>query len=141
MLLIASNLILSQNTSTQNIDDSQIKEIYKGLKQNEYLKLRLQKTDNALTSAQNLINEQEKTISSFKNLANSKDQIISTLEEVRKQELNISRERETQFKSDINILKGDCCCVSQRYLKMKAIHNKKSYSITAMVVVVYPKDT
>ena len=107
VLLIASNMTSSQSTSTQNIDDSQIKEIYKGLKQNEYLKLRLQKTDNALTSAQNLINEQEKSISSFKNLANSKDQIISTLEEVRKQELNISRERETQFKADINILKGD----------------------------------
>ena len=106
-LLIASNLTSSQSTSTQNIDDSQVKEIYKGLKQNEYLKLRLQKTDNALTSAQNLINEQEKSISSFKNLANSKDQIISNLEEVRKQELNISRERETQLKADINILEGD----------------------------------
>lgn len=51
-------------------------------------------------------------INKYKNLlkgllADSKNQIISTLEEVRKQELNISRERETQFKADINILKGD----------------------------------
>mgnify|MGYP003583297677 FL=1 len=33
------------------------------------------------------------------------------------------------------------CCVSQRYLKMKAIHNKQDMSEEQMPVVVYPKDT
>ena len=33
------------------------------------------------------------------------------------------------------------CCVSQRYWKMKAIHNKSMYLIYLSYVVVYPKDT
>ena len=34
-----------------------------------------------------------------------------------------------------------CCCVSQRYWKMKAIHNTTSYQSAILSVVVYPKDT
>ncbi len=33
------------------------------------------------------------------------------------------------------------CCVSQRYWKMKAIHNTIDQAITFLIVVVYPKDT
>ena len=35
----------------------------------------------------------------------------------------------------------DCCCVSQRYLKMKAIHNSIFVILFFIAVVVYPKDT
>ena len=34
-----------------------------------------------------------------------------------------------------------CCCVSQRYWKMKAIHNNKMKTFISKYVVVYPKDT
>ena len=34
-----------------------------------------------------------------------------------------------------------CCCVSQRYWKMKAIHNSETMKSTRSCVVVYPKDT
>ena len=34
-----------------------------------------------------------------------------------------------------------CCCVSQRYLKMKAIHNQATAVPDIWDVVVYPKDT
>ena len=36
---------------------------------------------------------------------------------------------------------GECCCVSQRYWKMKAIHNKWWLFVHRNLVVVYPKDT
>ena len=40
------------------------------------------------------------------------------------------------------ILKGEVCCfVSQRYWKMKAIHNQKMKFLIMQVVVLYPKDT
>ena len=35
----------------------------------------------------------------------------------------------------------DCCCVCQRYWKMKAIHNRNCNKIYKAFVVVYPKDT
>ena len=35
----------------------------------------------------------------------------------------------------------ESCCVSQRYLKMKAIHNGYHHSLCRIHVVVYPKDT
>ena len=34
-----------------------------------------------------------------------------------------------------------CCFVSQRYWKMKAIHNYNQYFIASRCVVLYPKDT
>ena len=34
-----------------------------------------------------------------------------------------------------------CCFVSQRYWKMKAIHNKKTNWALSPIVVLYPKDT
>ena len=34
-----------------------------------------------------------------------------------------------------------CCFVSQRYWKMKAIHNSATYCKTSVSVVLYPKDT
>ena len=42
-------------------------------------------------------------------------------------------------KKEIIIQKG--CVVSQRYLKMKAIHNKENDITIEFRVVLYPKDT
>ena len=107
MLLSVSSLILSQNTATRSISEAQISELYKGIKQNEYLKVRLQKTEGTLNSANELISEQEKALTAGKILLKAKDEIIATNQEILKQEKIGSLERENQLKSDIEILKGE----------------------------------
>lgn len=107
MLLLVSSTILSQNSDTRNISDVQIAEIYKGLKQSDYLKLRLQKTDNALNSAIELNKEQEKALAVSKSMLHAKDEIIATTNEICKQDKTAGIERENQLKSDISILRGD----------------------------------
>lgn len=107
MFLLLSSLILSQNTGIPNISKDQVKEIYRGLKQNDYLKLRLQKTENTLTAAQSVISEQEKVITVAKKLTAAKDETIGNLEELRKQELEAGKQRENQLKNDLKILQGD----------------------------------
>ena len=102
-----SSSIFSQNTATRNISEAQISELYKGIKQNEYLKVRLQKTEGTLNSANELISEQEKALTTGKMLLKAKDEIIATNQEILKQEKIGSLERENQLKSNIEILKGD----------------------------------
>lgn len=60
-----SSLSLSQTINTENIrcyDENQITEIYKGLKQSDYLKTRLAKTEIALSNSEKKIAEQDQTI-------------------------------------------------------------------------------
>lgn len=98
---------LSQNTNTRNIPEAQIPEVYKGLKQNEYLKTRLQKTESALSTANQLINEQDKAISISKTLLNAKDEAMRTMLEISKQDKIAAEERENQLKIDISYLKTE----------------------------------
>jgi len=104
LLLLMSNLILSQNTNTRSIAEGQIPEVYKGLKQNEYLKTRLQKTETALSSANQLINEQDKALSVSKNLLTAKDEAMGTVLEISKQDKIAAAERENQLNIDISYL-------------------------------------
>ncbi len=103
--LLVSNLILYQNTNTRSIPEGQIPEVYKGLKQNEYLKVRLQKTEVALTSANQLINEQDKALSISKSLLTAKDEAMGTVLEISKQDKIAAEERENQLNIDISYLK------------------------------------
>ncbi|SHH95830.1 hypothetical protein SAMN05421866_0033 [Chryseobacterium oranimense] len=100
-------MILSQNINTRNIPEGQIPEVYKGLKQNEYLKARLQKTESALSSANQLINEQDRVISVSKTLLNAKDEAMGTMLEISKQDKIAAEERENQLKIDISYLKTE----------------------------------
>lgn len=100
-------MILSQNINTRNIPEGQIPEVYKGLKQNEYLKTRLQKTESALSSANQLINEQDRVISVSKTLLNAKDEAMGTMLEISKQDKIAAEERENQLKIDISYLKTE----------------------------------
>ena len=52
----------------------------------------------------------------------------------------LKNESNSQHRQD-GILAQLCCCVSQRYWKMKAIHNVTQLNLNKRVVVVYPKDT
>lgn len=97
-------MILSQNTNTRSIAEGQIPEVYKGLKQNEYLKTRLQKTETALSSANQLINEQDKALSVSKNLLTAKDEAMGTVLEISKQDKIAAAERENQLNIDISYL-------------------------------------
>jgi hypothetical protein len=99
-----SNLILSQNTNTRSIPEGQIHEVYKGLKQNEYLKTRLQKTETALSTANQLINEQDKALTVSKNLLTAKDEAMGTVLEISKQDKIAASERENQLNIDISYL-------------------------------------
>lgn len=116
-----SSTIFCQNTVTGNIPVTQIPEIYKGLKQADYLKLRLQKTEITLNSANALIIEQEKALSVSKDLLKSKDQIIATKDEILKQESAAASEKEFQMKTDIYKLQNDL-------LISKKTQNKKFWN-------------
>lgn len=100
-------MILSQNTNTRSIPEGQIPEVYKGLKQNEYLKTRLQKTESALFSANQLINEQDKAITVSKTLLNAKDEAMGTMLEISKQEKIAAEEREKQLNFEITSLRSE----------------------------------
>lgn len=100
-------MIFSQNTGIKNIPELQIPEIYKGLKQNEYLKSRLQKTETALSSATQLINEQDKAIAVGKTLLAAKDDAMGTIVEISKQDKIAAQERENQLNIDISSLKSE----------------------------------
>ena len=118
MLLLTSSLILSQSTNIQNIND-----IYKGLKQNGYLKLRLSKVESTLNSANALIVEQDKAINSAKDLIASKDATINNLQYIQKKEAEICEEQQNRLKIDIAGLKEDI-----RFEKeMSKINQKKKF--------------
>ena len=99
-----SSLILSQSTNIQNIND-----VYKGLKQNGYLKLRLSKVESTLNSANALIVEQDTT--------------INNLQYIQKKEAEICEEQQNRLKIDIAGLKEDI-----RFEKeMSKINQKKKF--------------
>lgn len=74
-----SNLCLSQNTNTNLTNcysDAQISEIFKGLKQNDYLKMRLDKTEVSLANADKVIKEQKTAIDTQTEIITIKDNLI-----------------------------------------------------------------
>lgn len=106
MLLLMSNLIFCQSTDTKNISfpESQVKEIYKGLKQGEYLKVRLDKTEKALKDASDLITEQKSALENSASLVKAKDQMLKNNEEIYSQEKVIYDSRITSLQADYKIL-------------------------------------
>lgn len=101
-----SNLIFCQNTDTKNISlpEAQVKEIYKGLKQGEYLKVRLDKTEKALKDASDLITEQKSALANSASLVKAKDQMLKNNEEIFSQEKVIYDSRITSLQADYKIL-------------------------------------
>lgn len=80
MFLLASNLLFSQTGSTSRTNcytDAQVSEIFKGLKQNDYLKMRLEKTETSLANADKVINEQRSAIETQGNIITVKDNLIA----------------------------------------------------------------
>ena len=80
MFLLVSNLFLSQNINTNRTNcysDTQITEIFKGLKQNDYLKMRLDKTEVSLGNADKVIKEQKTAIETQTKIITVKDNLIT----------------------------------------------------------------
>ena len=74
-----SNLSLSQTTNTQSINSTQVAEIYRGLKQGEYLKVKMKKTEEVLDNANNLISQQKQNIVKQDEIIKGKNDIIDNL--------------------------------------------------------------
>lgn len=91
MLLMMSNLLFSQATNTsltKCFSQDQVSEIYKGVKQAEYLKIRLEKTESVLKTGESIINEQ-------KGLLDKKDEIIALKNDlIETNKLNCEKQKE-----------------------------------------------
>ena len=82
MLLLLNSQLISQTTNTKPINclsDAQMSEIFKGLKQGEYLKVRLEKAEETLFSANKVINEQTYIITNKDKVIDIKDTLYNSL--------------------------------------------------------------
>lgn len=108
MLLLANNLIFSQSINTpptKCFSEAQVNEIFKGLKQGEYLKTRLDKTEKTLDDAKNLITEQASVNNKYQNLITLKDETISNNQFICNQEKEIKDLNIKQLQAEIEIIK------------------------------------
>lgn len=89
-----SNLILSQATATPQLTDAQLENVYKGLKQNEYLKVRVKQAEKTLDEAEKVMDNQKSTIAKQNELVLAKDRYLD----------NYKRQSELQIQSkDVEI--------------------------------------
>lgn len=89
-----SNLILSQATAIPQLTDAQLENIYKGLKQNEYLKVRVKQAEKTLDEAEKVMDNQKSTIAKQNELVLAKDRYLD----------NYKRQSELQLQSkDVEI--------------------------------------
>ena len=89
-----SNLILSQTTATPQLTNVQLENIYKGLKQNEYLKVRVKQAEKTLDEAEKVMDNQKATIAKQNELVAAKDRYLD----------NYKRQSELQLQSkDVEI--------------------------------------
>mgnify|MGYP003603906545 FL=1 len=82
MLLLLSSQLISQTTNTKPtncLSDAQISKIFKGLKQGEYLKLRVEKAEETILSANKVIDEQTYIIANKDKVINIKDALYTSL--------------------------------------------------------------
>lgn len=104
-----SNPIFSQNTNTKNTNcysDEQVAEIFKGLRQNDYLKIRLSKTESALDNADAVIQSQKKTIAKYGEESSVKDNLIATNEELCNQDKEILNLKIQGLHNELNFTKS-----------------------------------
>lgn len=90
-------MILSQNIS---ISQSQLNEIYKGLKQNEYLKDLNAKSSEALKASEKIVKEQSAQITKLKDALAKSEEINGTQTEISAQEIAL-RENEIKRLTDV----------------------------------------
>lgn len=119
-----SNLYFSQNTNTNLTkvnsgycySEAQVNEIFKGLKQTEYLKVRLQKTEETLQNADKVISQQKDIIVSKTEAIILKDEII------KQNQIAYNAEKEI-LNSNIDKLKAEI----EYNKKLAKTHSKKQF--------------
>ena len=82
MLLLLNSQLISQTTNTKPtncLSDAQMSEVFKGLKQGEYLKVRVEKAEETILSANKVINEQTYIITNKDKVINIKDALYTSL--------------------------------------------------------------
>lgn len=94
MLLFASSMTLSQTQNTQNtkgtfIPDSQVTELYKIVKQNDYLKTRNATAEKALNEANKMINEYKAQRSKLDALIALQSEELKTTSEMYGKQINV----------------------------------------------------
>lgn len=99
-----SNLSLSQTTNTQSINPTQVAEIYRGLKQGEYLKVKMKKTEEVLDNANTLITQQKQNIAKQEEIINGKNEIIDNLKFQITNNQEISEAQKEQLSNQIKIM-------------------------------------
>lgn len=104
-----SNLSLSQTTNTQNtngkyLNDTQIAEVYRGLKQGEFLKIKLKKTEEVLDNANNLITQQKQNINKLTEISQTKDEVINNLQFQIDNNKEISEAQKEQLNNTIALM-------------------------------------
>lgn len=87
LLLLVSSLILSQTTDTPQLTKAQLEEVYKGLKQNDYLKIRVKQAEKTLDDAQALIQNQNEGIAKRDEIITLKTEQMENLKFIHVQEL------------------------------------------------------
>ena len=108
-----SNLYFSQNTninltkvnSGHCYSEAQVNEIFKGLKQAEYLKIRLQKTEETLQNANKVVSQQKDIIISKTEAINLKDEIIKQNQIVYNKDKEILNSNIERLKNEKELIK------------------------------------
>ena len=73
---------MSQVTNTKNskcFTPEQLSEVYKGLKQGEYLKVRITKTEEVLEEANGIMNQQKQAMAQYGEIVKNKNLVIENL--------------------------------------------------------------
>ena len=102
-------MILSQNTNTANtnkkcIEGNQVTEIYKGLKQNDYLKIRLKKTEIVLDESSAIIKQQKDNIEKLNEIVKQNENSINLLNFKIDKEKEICENSKIQFQEKIKLI-------------------------------------
>ena len=102
-----SSQIICQSTNTNPIKcfpEAQVTEIFKGLKQGEFLRQKLSKTEEALENAASVIAEQKIIVSKLTDLNNKKDVIIENDKFIAEQRKKACDEEILSLQTDLKIL-------------------------------------
>ena len=106
MLLLLSSQLISQTTNTKPtncLSDAQISEIFKGLKQGEYLKVRVEKAEETLLSANKVIDEQTYIITNKDKVIGIKDALYNSLVFQNKMDMEIKNSKIDQLNETIKV--------------------------------------
>lgn len=108
MLLLVSNLLFSQATNTnltKCFSEAQVSEIFKGLKQGEYLKTWRENAEKTMKLGDDLISEQKNTITKQGQIINTKDEIITNNQNIYNQDKEIFAAKNEQLQSILDLNK------------------------------------